>query len=80
MSERKQHTSVDVMNKIAELYCDLIDHDGFGDLHLQMRILKRGQKEIIIQCGKEYRYVVTPDSGQTSAPTLLKALALNGQT
>ena len=46
------------IKKIHELYHWLLDHDGFGELRMDVRILKRGQKEIIIHCGKQYRYVV----------------------
>lgn len=37
---------------------DLLLHDGFGHFEVDMRILKRGQKEVLISCGKEYRFVV----------------------
>ncbi|MCB1078046.1 MAG: hypothetical protein KDM63_09620 [Verrucomicrobiae bacterium] len=37
---------------------DLLLHDGFGHIEIDMKILKRGQKEILINCGKEYRFVV----------------------
>lgn len=37
---------------------DLLLHDGFGHIEIDMKILKRGQKEILISCGKEYRFVV----------------------
>ncbi len=47
-----------VKNKILQLYDELVSHDGFADLHIEMRILRRGQKEIILHCGKQYRYVV----------------------
>jgi len=37
---------------------DLLLHDGFGHIEIDMKILKRGQKEVLISCGKEYRFVV----------------------
>lgn len=40
------------------LYNMLAEHDGYGEMSIDFRILKRGQKEIIIHCGKQYRYVV----------------------
>ena len=52
------HCGSPVLKKVAELYHELIQHDGFGELHMDVRILKRGQKEVIIHCGKQYRYVV----------------------
>ena len=33
-------------------------HDGFGSIKVDIRLLKRGQKEVIIDCGKQYRYVI----------------------
>ncbi|WP_300672527.1 hypothetical protein [Desulfoluna sp.] len=47
-----------ILRKIEELYEDLFSHDGYGQMELEMRFLKKGQKEIIIRCGKDYRYVV----------------------
>ncbi len=47
-----------VLEKVHELYHSLLEHDGFGELRLELRILKFGQKEVIIHCGKQYRYVV----------------------
>ena len=47
-----------VVDRIRELYEMLLRHDGFGEMRVETRILKRGQKEVIIHCGKQYRYVV----------------------
>ena len=47
-----------VLAKMRQLYCELFDHDGYGEMRVEMRILRRGQKEVIIHCGKQYRYVV----------------------
>lgn len=44
--------------QIGELLDMLLDHDGYGQLVVDLRILRRGQKEVIVRCGKEYRYVV----------------------
>lgn len=43
---------------LTRLYDELFEHDGFGDLKVEIRILKRGQKEVVIHCGKQYRFVV----------------------
>ena len=51
-------TNEDVLEKMSKLYYELFQHDGFGEFTVKLRILKRGQKEIIIYCGKEYRFVV----------------------
>ncbi len=57
-----------IESKIAELYRDLFLHDGFGSISIEMRFLKRGQKEVIVRSGKDYRYVVDwPGSGACAA-------------
>lgn len=43
---------------LVELFDELLRHDGYGDLAVEMRILKRGQKEVLLRCGKQYRFVV----------------------
>jgi hypothetical protein len=51
------------MARLGQLYRELIAHDGFGELRVDVRILKRKQKEVIITCGKQYRYVVDMPAG-----------------
>lgn len=47
-----------VIAQIVRLYLKLLEHDGYGELKLDIRLLKRGQKEIVISCGKQYRFVI----------------------
>jgi hypothetical protein len=47
-----------VLEKLFTVYRDLFAHDGYGTLSLEMRFLKKGQKEVLISCGKEYRFVL----------------------
>lgn len=47
-----------VVKKLFDLYHMLVCHNGFGEMSVDIRILKRGQKEVIIRCGKQYRFVV----------------------
>ena len=56
--EKKVSTNKDVKAKILEFYDEVFTHNGYGEIKVDMRILKRGQKEIIIHCGKQYRFVV----------------------
>ncbi len=44
--------------QLLALYEELAAHDGFGELRVEMRLLKRGQKEVILHCGKQYRFVI----------------------
>lgn len=37
---------------------EMLSHDGYGELKVETRILKRGQKEVIVHFGKQYRFVV----------------------
>lgn len=47
-----------VKTTLLALFDELLAHDGYGSLNVEMRLLKRGQKEVILACGKQYRYVV----------------------
>jgi hypothetical protein len=47
-----------VLSKLGELYQEAFAHDGFAEIRVEIRILRRGQKEIILHCGKQYRFVV----------------------
>lgn len=51
-------TNQEVKSTLCRLYDELFEHDGFGDVRVEIRILKRGQKEVLIHCGKQYRFVV----------------------
>lgn len=44
--------------KLLELFDDVLAHDGFGEIRVETKILKRQQKEVILHCGKQYRFVV----------------------
>ena len=44
--------------RMLQLFDELIEHDGFGTMKIEMRLLRRGQKEVILDCGKQYRFVV----------------------
>lgn len=47
-----------VKQKLLELFDDVLTHDGFGEIRIETKILKRQQKEVILHCGKQYRFVV----------------------
>lgn len=55
--------NVPVLAKLNELYNEAFAHDGFAEIKVEIRILRRGQKEVILHCGKQYRYVVDYASG-----------------
>lgn len=64
------HDNEAVLDRIRELYEMLLRHDGFGEMRVEMRILKRGQKEVIIHCGKQYRYVVDFGPAANAVPAV----------
>ena len=47
-----------VKEKLNEVFDEVFKHDGYGDFRVEMKILKRNQKEIIIHCGKQYRFTL----------------------
>ncbi len=64
-------TNQDVICKLGELYRDIFDHDGYGDMRIEVRILRRSQKEVIIHCGKQYRFIVDFEADSQSAERVL---------
>lgn len=68
---RTQRGKREAQRKLESLFDELLNHNGYADMRLEIRLLKRGQKEVIIHCGKQYRYVVDvhvpdPSSGESA--------------
>lgn len=51
-------TNQAVLAKFGELYREAFEHDGFAELKVEIRLLRHRQKEVILHCGKQYRFVV----------------------
>jgi hypothetical protein len=54
-------------HRLNQLLDEVLAHDGFGTVKVEVRLLKRGQKEVILDCGKQYRFVIdhpSPSTGQ----------------
>ncbi|MDY0746403.1 hypothetical protein SNE35_17960 [Paucibacter sp. R3-3] len=62
-----EHSSDAAKAQLILLFEELVRHDGFGDLSVEVRILKRAQKEVLIRCGKQYRYVIDVEPMQEDA-------------
>ena len=62
-NQKTVHTNQEVKKKMFQLYDERFLHDGYGEMKVEMRLLHRRQKEVIIHCGKEYRYVVDYEEG-----------------
>lgn len=56
----------DLKAKLLQLLDDVLVHDGFGSIRIDVRLLKKGQKEVILDCGKQYRYVVSSDAASNT--------------
>lgn len=50
--------AVQASQQLVALFEEALAHDGFADIRVEMKILRRQQKEVIIHFGKQYRYVV----------------------
>lgn len=61
MSARVHNT--EVKSCLSALYDELMTHDGFAEMRVEIRLLKRGQKEVILHCGKQYRFVIDCPDG-----------------
>ncbi len=51
---------------LLQIYDELFAHDGYATLRVEMRILRRNQKEVILDAGKQFRFVV--DYAQSDLP------------
>lgn len=45
-------------SRLIALFEELLQHEGYGSLRVEIRILRKGQKEVILDCGKQYRFVL----------------------
>lgn len=51
-------TKTPASDKLLALFEEILQHDGFGEIRVEVNILKRKQKEVILHCGKQFRFVV----------------------
>lgn len=66
MTQHLETNTAPVKNKLNALLDELLSHDGFGEIRVEVRILKRRQKEVILHCGKQYRFVVDVPATQAN--------------
>ena len=50
-----------VLARIEDLYRMLFAHSGYGEMAVEIRFLRKHEKEVLIKCGKQYRFVVPCD-------------------
>ncbi|MFH0887956.1 MAG: hypothetical protein V1871_01960 [Planctomycetota bacterium] len=49
-----------VESKLITLFRELINHPGFGELRVDVKILRKGKKEVVLSSGKQYRFILKP--------------------
>ncbi len=54
-----------VISRMENLYRMLFDHSGYGEMSVEIRYLRKHEKEVLIKCGKQYRFVVPCDCKYT---------------
>jgi hypothetical protein len=47
-----------VISRIESLYHMLFSHSGYGEMSIEIRYLRKHEKEVLIKCGKQYRFIV----------------------
>lgn len=47
-----------VKERMLKIFDDALRHNGFSEFRVEIRILKKQQKEVIIHYGRQYRYVL----------------------
>ncbi len=60
MSQERERAKQQLLKSFDYLF----DFNGAGRMEVSMKILKRGQKEVLIQCGRSYRYVLDIEEEQ----------------
>jgi hypothetical protein len=53
--------------RLIALFEELLQHEGYGSLRVEIRILRKGQKEVIVDCGKQYRFVLDVPAANATA-------------
>lgn len=48
------------LQKFLTLYQELLAHDGYGSMTINVRLLNGREKEVILSCGREYRFRIHP--------------------
>jgi hypothetical protein len=56
-----------VLARIEELYRMLFAHSGYGEMEIEIRFLRKHEKEVLIKCGKQYRFIVPCDTPAADA-------------
>jgi len=70
------------LHKFMHLYEELLAHKGYGDMAVHVRLVNDNEKEVLLRCGREYRFRIRTGSGRSATRYRLLAAAgrSNGYT
>nr|WP_319393881.1 hypothetical protein [uncultured Desulfobacter sp.] len=57
-TENRTDPNLAFLNKFINLYQEMITHDGYADITVNICLMKRNIKEVRLQCGREYRFYI----------------------
>jgi hypothetical protein len=60
-----EQESAKVMAKVGALLSEILDHQGFGEIKIDVKWIKQGHKEVLISAGKQFRFVVPVAKNET---------------
>ncbi|MFA5793485.1 MAG: hypothetical protein WC980_00235 [Candidatus Brocadiia bacterium] len=46
--------------KLNTLFMDMVDHHGFSKLWVEVKLLKKGRKNVVLSSGKDFHFVIKP--------------------
>jgi len=46
--------------KLMALFREMVDHNGFSELRVEVKLLKKGRKNVVLSSGKDYHFVLKP--------------------
>lgn len=52
--------SLAFLNKFVELFEDMVQHNGYGDINIHVQLLDSNTRLVVMGSGKEYRYRIKP--------------------
>ncbi len=72
--------SLQFLQQFVALYQETLDHDGYSDIEVRIRLVKGKGKEVRLFCGKEYRYLIpTPKKTAHKTYQVIDPAELHGK-
>jgi len=68
-----------VLNKFLQLYEELLDHAGYGEIRVEMKGHRAGRKEVTISSGKQHKFTVDYKESSRLGRSLLVVRRKMGQ-